>query len=57
MEDKIVIETIKIIDGTTYIIRSLMPSKKDVKVIKDKVKKMVLNNVESIKNNTESLPK
>ncbi len=35
------------IDGTTYIVRSIMPSKDDVKVIKNKVRKLILNNLEN----------
>lgn len=43
------ITTEKEIGNTLFIIESIVPSKADEKVIKDKVKKLILNNVKSIK--------
>lgn len=49
---KLIMETItteKEIGNTLFIIESIVPTKADEKVIKDKVKKLILNNIESIK--------
>lgn len=43
------ITTEKEIGNTLFIIESIVPTKADEKVIKDKVKKLILNNIESIK--------
>lgn len=49
---KLIMETItteKEIGNTLFIIESIVPTKADEKVIKEKVKKLILNNIESIK--------
>lgn len=43
------IVTEKEISGTLFIIESIVPSKADEKVIKEKVKKLILNNIKTIK--------
>ncbi len=47
MEDRIIMEASVFIDGTTYTVRSDMPSKDDVKTIKNKVRKLIINNLEN----------
>ncbi len=42
-------ETHKEIDGIMYIVESAMPSTDDVKIITNKVKKLILNNVDEDK--------
>lgn len=49
---KLIMETItteKEIGNNLFIIESIVPTKADEKVIKEKVKKLILNNIESIK--------
>ena len=43
------ITTEKEIDNTLFIIESIVSTKADEKLIKEKVKKLILNNIESIK--------
>jgi hypothetical protein len=50
MDECLIYETSTVINGTTYIVRSIIPSKDDIKVIKNKIKKLILNNLESKEN-------
>jgi len=53
MDKNEVIESSIEIDGTTYIVSSIKPSKSDIKVIKNKVKKLILNNIDNNTNSTD----
>ena len=52
MEQHTVVETKEVIDGTTYIVKSVMPNKDDIKKIKNKIKKLILSNLKDIEKDT-----
>ena len=47
MDKIITIETTQVIDGTTYIVRSQLPNSEYVKSLKNKIKKLILNNLKN----------
>ena len=56
MDECLIYETSTVINGTTYIVRSIIPSKDDIKVIKNKIKKLILNNLENKENKQKHPP-
>ncbi|HOE15728.1 MAG TPA: hypothetical protein PLH82_03735 [Candidatus Paceibacterota bacterium] len=55
MDECLIYETSTVINGTTYIVRSIIPSKDDIKVIKNKIKKLILNNLENKDNKQKNI--